>query len=287
MAVIDFLSRKAFAPAWTYISKGVLWRLLQSESGLFVGEDRNLESKETTFFCLDQRSGKVLWERRAFNEAWWIGVEAVHGDRVFLHGFLKPDMPQHMGITAVDLITGKIAWNKSDFSFILAIDGSVFAAKDSALLFELDCRTGETLHAWGDNNEVLRAARTRLRTRETDEPEFPVLFGTSSPMDERTATFVSRHSRVQNVVGSIEGLEKNEHFFYSYHETDGGSNAEGRLRNMLKVINLKNGEIVLTETLNKSVPAAVPDSFFIHQDMLYFIKDRSELTAVNIRELTS
>ena len=290
MAVLDFLSRKALVPAWTYRTNGVIWRLIPSESGLFVGEERDLESKEACFFCLNQQSGKVLWQRRTFNERWWIGVEAVHGDHAFLHGFMKPDMPQHKGIIAVDLLTGRVAWSNSDVGFILAVDDSVFASgysADGSRLHELDCRTGETLHTWDDETDVLNSARARVRARVTDELEFPLPLGTSSVLDEHASNLAYKYSRMENIAGAIEVLQKHDLLFLSYHVREGNGVSEVPLRNILNVIHLKDGEVVLTETLNSNAPAVAPDSFFLHQDMLYFIKDRSVLTAVNIHELTS
>ena len=37
---------------WQYETSGILWRLVTAGENFFVGEDRNVESKKTTFFVL-------------------------------------------------------------------------------------------------------------------------------------------------------------------------------------------------------------------------------------------
>jgi hypothetical protein len=42
---------------------------------------------------------------------------------------------------------------------------------------------------------------------------------------------------------------------------------------------------VLAETLEQNLRGVVPDSFFVQDNMLYFVKNRSWLTAVDLRTL--
>jgi TolB-like protein len=77
-------------------------------------------------------------------------------------------------------------------------------------------------------------------------------------------------------------VDKDNLLFFGYHEK---GNMGGRLRNTLKIIDQNNGDLILAETLNESLQNAVPDSFFLQGNMIYFVKERSSLTAVNIDDL--
>jgi len=54
------------------------------------------------------------------------------------------------------------------------------------------------------------------------------------------------------------------------------------LINRLIVIDKIEGKPVLIETLNQATPAPIPDSFFMYDNDLYFIKDKIELIAYRL-----
>lgn len=281
----EVFSRNTVLPAWTYRANGVIWRLLPTTSGVFVGELRDPETKRTSFFCVNQQSGDVLWERISLEEQWWIGVEAVHDDRVFLHGFSTPDMPDHKGITALDLFTGKISWQNPDLRFVLCVDNSLFASKDGPdgrTLLALNYRTGELVQTC--DSTMLESARARPNAIPNNVPEFPTPFELSDSMDEH-AVLLHKHCAIDDVVGSVEALKINNLLFFNYH-SHSNNNDQKHLKNTLNVLDLNEGHLVFTEILNNNAAAPTPDSFFVHGGMLYFIKDRSSLTAVSIAELS-
>jgi outer membrane protein assembly factor BamB len=284
MPVREFPKREG-RPTWVYKTDGVVWRLVPTDAGMFVGEDRNIQKKQVSFFCINRMTGEALWKGISFDERWWIGIEAVHSDRVFLHGFSKPDMPGHKKILALDLFTGHVVWSNDDMQFIFATEDSVFASKDTIngrMSFELNLRTGSVLRPLENEHEVLNHAKMRMHIPANDEPEFPVPMGESSAMDEPAITLVHRHCGGDDVVGPVEVVDKNDILLLSYHKK---SDMDGRLMHRLKVINRNTGELLFAETLDQNLPNTVPDSFFLQGKMLYFVKDRSSLTAVNIDDL--
>jgi outer membrane protein assembly factor BamB len=265
--------------------EGVVWRVVPTNAGVFVGEDRNLKTKQVSFFCINQTTGEVLWKEISFDERWWIGIEAVCSDRVLLHGFSKPDMPDHKKILALDLFTGRTVWSNDDMRFILAVEDSVFASKDTAngrMIFELNLQTGSILRSLENDHEVLNAAKARMEMLLNDEPEFPMPMNESFAQDEPTFSLVHRHCRSDDTVAPIEIVDRNNLIFCSYHEK---SNMDGGLKNVLKIVDRSDGELMFAETLDHNLQNTVPDSFFLQGNMLYFVKDRSSLTALSIDDL--
>jgi len=287
--ILEIVKRRTAEQAWVYRAKGVVWRVVPTSSGVLVGEDRKLDTKRTTFFCLNKTTGEVLWDGISFDEHWWIGIEAAHKDLVFLHGFSKPDMPDHLKIIALDVLTGRILWSSDDLRFILAVDDSIFASRDTIsgrMIHELDLRTGAALRSWENDSEALRLAKFRLRSMTDHEYEFPAPLKEHPVTDEPASSLIYNYCKREDVVGPIEALEREDFLFFSYHERLSPINSvEGHLRNQLNVVDMKDVNLVFSETLNRNVPAVVPDSFFVDSERLYFVKDRSSLTALNISKL--
>lgn len=272
-------------PAWVYRADGVVWRAVPTDAGVFVGEDRNPETRQVSFFCVNRTTGEVLWEGISLDEQWWIGIEAVHRDRILLHGYSRPDMPDHQRILALDLFTGRCMWTNDDMRYILAAEDSLFASKDTLsgrTIFELSLRTGSVLRSLEDDPEALRMARSHMQAQGREEPEFPLRLGGYYGIDESAVVVVHKHCQSDDLVGLPEVIDRDNLVFFSYYEK---GDTDGRLRNVLKVVDQNVGELVFAETLGQHLLNTVPDSFFLQGNMLYFVKDRSSLTAVNIDDL--
>lgn len=274
-------------PQWRYRARGAIWRIIPTDSGKFVGEERDVEKKETTFFCVSQRSGEVLWQNVTFPERWWIGIETVHRDVVLLHGFATPDLPEHKGLIAIDLLTGTHLWTNEECKFIIAGGESVFVSRGEAAggeaVLEMEYRTGATLHFWGDNIQAVRDAKDRISRPLYDAAEFPVPLESLDDDDVDAADLVRRHCADKSIVGRVELLDHSRAVVVNYYERlNKEEETVLRLKNTLAVLGRESGDLLFRETLDEDVPGTAPDSFFVYRDTLYYIKDRHTLTAVRI-----
>ena len=283
MRVFEFLRKGELRPAWRYSTKGVIWRVLPSAVGKLVGEERDLANKEATFFCLSQMTGEVLWEGISFGEPWWIGIDAIHRETIFLHGFVKPDLPGHKIIIAVDLLTGNRLWRNEELRFEHATDESVFASKDGIegrVVFELDCRSGGILKSWGNNEQIIKDAKLRSVELVNYDTEFPRSMDDLFREDPDVASAIQRHCDTKTNVGPIEVIDTEEMAIFNYYEVTDKSTEE--MDSVLKVLDKQRGNVIFTEILNAGVSTFVKDSFFVQHDMLYYVKERNTLTAVRL-----
>lgn len=285
MKLFDFLKQGKLKPTWRYAASGAIWRVFPTESGKLVGEERDLLLKHTSFFCLNQMTGEVLWEKLSLQEPWWIGVEAIHRDVIFFHRFATPDLPEHRSIIAVDLLSGAILWSNEELKFILSIEDTVYGSKESVegqLLFELEYRSGALLRSWGNNQQIIKDAKALSVSRLEDQIEFPAPVNT---LQEETLAATSIRSLITkgNLVGSIEAIEYGDVVIFNYHETTPQSTEEQlQVNNILKVAEKSTGGVVFSEVLNSGAATVAPESFFVQQGTLYYIKDRTVLTAVRM-----
>jgi hypothetical protein len=273
-------------PTWKYRARGTIWRLIPTNSGKFVGEEREPEQRQTTFFCLSQTSGEVLWHNVGYSERWWIGIEAVHRNVVILHGFAKPDMPEHKGIIAVDLLTGTTLWTNDECKFLIAEGDGVFVSKpalEGEVILELEHQSGAILRSWGSNGQVIREARTRNALHASNTPAFPVPLDSLDDGEVEVANLVRKHCADKPIVGRVELLDREQAVVVNFHERmNREEESVLHLKNTLMVLGRASGTVLFRETLDENVQGTAPDSFFVYGDMLYYIKNRNTLTAVRM-----
>jgi hypothetical protein len=269
-----------FAPKWTYSAKGVIWRILFSENWMIVGEDRNEEEKSVTYFCVDELSGRILWRGKKYGREWWSGIDAVDGNSVFIHGYASPEMPEHKGIIAVDIVSGKILWKNPDLRLLSVRGGIVVGVHDDfdrSFFYRLDQRTGAILDESTD-----RDAFGILPGLACDESLF-TFPETLIPGGNEYCKIIDEYIRREELIGSVEYLEHDDMLLFNYYIKNSGSTPEQiALDNCLNIISIANEKLLFSEMLDKNVAYPVPDAFFIHNDILFYIKNRSILTAVRL-----
>jgi len=74
-ALIPLFKEKQLKPSWNYDAGTLIWRIYITSNNFIVGETRNQETKSTSYFCIDSKSGVSLWQHMSFEEPWWIGMK--------------------------------------------------------------------------------------------------------------------------------------------------------------------------------------------------------------------
>ncbi len=279
MGIFQYLRPRAIRSVWSYKARGAIWRLLFSESGYVVGEDRNEQERTLNYFCLESSTGKPVWEEKKFGQEWWTGIQAIDGNTLYLHGFATPEMPELKGIIAVDIPSGNILWENQDVKLVSAKNGQVIASRnyfEREASYYLDPETGNI------KTEIYDEAFKKnipFVVADSDHYKFPwpVVAGDAIHMMMRL------HVPQEGIVGTVDALGKNNYILFHYYERkDNSVSGQGSLENIFKILNNKNGKFVFSEILLDDAKYPVPDSFFFHNETLYYIKNRSILTAVSL-----
>jgi hypothetical protein len=287
MRLFSLLKNEKIKPAWQFRSVGQLWRILFSESGRIVGEDRDEDKKEVTFFCLDEVSGEVLWSGVELEERWWIGIEAFYDGIVYLHEYIKPDLPQHKKIIALDLKSGKLLWRNDELEPLFVAGAKFYAARSSfekRVLYELNPATGEIERELSEEDEDLNPAQRQLGIGHQDFV-FPEVFEAGVERESELKGIFQLHCDFRKLVGSVEYVYRSGLLFFNYHErTDSSSTDQPVLKNLFKVVNMNKNRVLHSEVLNESAFAPTPDSFFLKGAQLFYIKDKKLLVAFYLDE---
>lgn len=284
MKLFSILRSKSIHPTWEYRARGVIWRLLPADEGLFVGEDRDHEKRTVSFFCLDEHSGKPLWNNRQFGEQWWISVETVHRNVVFLHEFVRPDFPDHQKIIAVDISTGTVLWRNEEYKFLFAHQDCVYAMKElfeTIAVCELDLRTGEILRDLKDQPDYVKVLRDTAESQKTPSIHYP------EPFTERTyehGRVISSLIDINRLRGEIEIIETTRHLIFGFYQNASRNPLEQELDQHLKIIEKENGEIVFSDVIMQKGKMPVPDMFFVHGSLLFYVKNQNTLRAISLAQ---
>jgi hypothetical protein len=280
MKLRSFFHNNKLSPKWIFSTQNTLWRVMFTTEGLVLGEDRNTDTKSVTFFCLNATTGKILWKDKQFTEQWWTGLEGVKGSRIFLHGFKKPDMPEHKAIICVDLDSGDELWRNNDCTFLSYQSPYVYGYRDQferRIYHKLDEITGICIDELLD---LPHGIEGNVSLEKTDFL-FPQLLSDSR---KDIAQLIGRDIQEQNSVRQIEIIEIDKFLVCNIHSINQSAKIEipNQLTNTLYIIDVLKDTQVFSDVLNEETPYPAPDSFFIDNSTLYYIKERKSLVSLDL-----
>lgn len=273
---------------WSFAPGAVVWRILFGQTNRIVGESRDNDRKKVTFFCLDGRSGRSLWTERSTEEPWWVGLETVQKNVVLLHGFQEPDLPGHFGIYAWDVESGEELWRNDKTTFWFCYRDRVYAYRtlfERRIGYALDLETGDVLETYDEGIEDLFKLRELARKEvPEDTVEFPEKMSGTAPPPE-AQSLIERETKNKRIVGGIEYLFQNPYLIMNYHVPGRNSALESlKLENHLAIFDSRRRRKVFGDILALEASAPVPDSFFLRNSVVFFVKEQRKLLAVALPE---
>lgn len=274
------------ATAWTYSTHGQLWRLLPSTDGYLALEDRQAESKCVSFACLHAMTGEVLWRDLSFEERWWISLNTIHQDVVFLHEYATPDMPDEKKIYAVDIASGRLRWSNADLKFLFAHDGAVYAARDEydrRRFFELDLHIGSVLREIDDG--YLNVVRSTVVGAGLTQVRFPAHYVPGGEGGNTRYDRLEKFFRGVSDVEMAEVLEFDRHWIVGYYVKLHERSSQRALQQHLAVMAKDEERVIFRDVLTRNALMCAPDMFFSMRNHLYYVKERKCLSALNLEHL--
>jgi hypothetical protein len=284
--IFQLFRSKQLKPAWEFSAGAIVWRIIFSRHNTIIGETRNQVTKSTCFFCVDAHSGKPLWKEVGFDEPWWIGIETVYDTNLILHGFARPDMPEHRGIRIVDLFTGRTVWKNDELSYWFVHEQKLYAQKyifEKRLGYELDIKTGTILQEYSENLEILQELRKYALQQEPESSQGTIFAELLSqqPVDSEVDTMIQQITKGNALKGWTEYLLWNKILLVSYYQKEDASES-ATFKNVLAVYQVDRNNVLLKEIIATNIQVPSPDTFFVKDDFVYYIKNKNTLTAVQL-----
>ena len=271
---------------YTFSNKKQIWRLLPTTTGKLIIEERDPESKEVFFSCIDIMTGKKIFNKLMIEEKFWIGIEKVYNDIIYFHKFRKPDMPGHRGIIAFDILKKEILWKNEALIFLFAYNNEVYSYQESTYggesrkYFKLDSETGELIKNFGSDTGEINPLREKI----TDDFKgylFTKQFIPEAEINQNVKRILSDERNHNLVSGKIDFILMNNMLLFSLHKIipDGKE-----MKNIFKTVDIDNGKVIFEEELNRGVKSFIPDSFFVKDNLLFLLKEKTELLVCSLRE---
>ncbi len=272
MGLFDLLRPRRLRIAWTYTTAGVIWRAHPVPGGKIVGEERDLEQKQVRFFCINENDGSVLWDRRRFDEGWWIGIAGTNSTTLFLHRYATPELPEHKSVIAIDLGSGSKLWGDEEMQFVAAGETTLIASRGSMQgrrHAELDCRSGNVVNELGSAGLGAGVEQTKI------EAIYPTVLTDSNE--------IRRYCDPHVIEGEVSATSHGRLLIFNYYTRSAGTGtADFRFNNTLAIADRSSGQLLFSDILMRNTPAIVPESFFVQSDTLLYVKERNILAAVHL-----
>lgn len=267
---------------WSFKTSGILWRLTFSQTGFIVGEDRDVDKKFVTYFCVNATNGDVLWKNNSYCDPYWCGVKGIIEDKLFIHGFRKPDMPEQYKVVVADLGTGSELWSRNDVSVLAANKNEVCCIRDyfeKRVYFLLDSKNGELI------SESENVSSNFIPSNEFNgKTDFQ--YPAPTELTSKIQNIIDSHISLKNVEGKFEVITNGNLILCSFHKRESNlPSGELNFSNYFVIVdNLKN-KLIYKTILNTNTPNIVPDSYFLDKNILYLLKEKNSLTAIDISNL--
>lgn len=267
---------------YRFDNKRQIWRIIPTNSGKLVIEERESEKKQVYFHCIELTSGKKILQDFQLDDKFWVGIESVKDDYIYFHKFAKPDMPKHKGIFAFDIKTKKIFWENSNLTFQFMFRDKMYAYVEEfggKKFFALNLQNGTVEDELGDNPLLINELRDQSIADNIPAGYlFPEVFSSDSLIENNTFDLISSLKTDFMISGKIEYLLKNGLLMMSFHTV----NEKGKLNNIFKAVDLSGRKYILEEVLNKDTSLFFTDSFFVKDDFLFLLFGKTRLEVYNI-----
>jgi len=269
---------------YRFDNKRQIWRIIPTNDGKLIIEERELEKKQVYFHCLELDSGKKILKDFQLDDKFWVGIETVQDDIIYFHKFAKPDMPKHKGIFAFEIKSKQIIWENTELIFQFIYNDKLYVYRDK---FEgrsynsLNALNGETLEELGNDYEMINQLRNKsIENEENKGYSFPESVDEESNIDNRARNIISSLRNDFVISGKIEFVAKNDLLLMSFHE----ANSKGSLNNLFMAVDLSKGKYILEEVINKETSLFLTDSFFMKDEYLFLLFGKTRLQVYNIIE---
>lgn len=262
---------------YTHNNEKQIWRILPTSNRKVVIEERDVNTKEVFFSAIEIDTGKKIFNEYQFDDKNWMGIEAINNDLIFFHSYGNPEMPTHKNIIAFDLLTQSILWQNDKYVFSFLYDDKIYCYQqrfESRKFYTLNCFTGEVIEELNDDVSALNALKEKsLEDFEKQNYLFPEYFNRNEIPLQNYQKYLVQILENNVIKGDISYLIFNNLLIFNYHQV----NDEGTLDNIIVAVDLDQNRILLKDILDKNLVNLMPESFFIKDNFLFLIVDKTKL----------
>ncbi len=266
---------------FSYSDKNMIWRLLVSDEDNLIIETRDPSDKKAYFHSLKMSDGRKNFIRKSLVDDFWTGIEEINGRNIILHKYVKPDMPEHTGVYAVDTVSGEEVWGYPNLQYNFSIKNKIYCVGEESGIerkYIIDAVSGEISRAEDEDSsnwkELNEKAYELSDYSDYHFPEFELFAGiepgvTDDIIKKSTGSVFPRTEviRLEKIlIASIHYLRK-----------------DTNLDHKLFAFELDSCEKILDIKLDSKTEKFNPDTFFIYKDILVVIREKTKVIIYKIK----
>lgn len=236
---------------------GLVWKILISSDHSYVAiESRSSEDKTVTFSTIELESGKDLIHDLLLPETWNISMAYAASNCLILTLFDHSLLPERKGIISIDAIEGTINWerfnlslNQADEHGLIVYDSKIQPKK----YYRIDHQSAEIL-----KDSV-------VESNYANSVSFPELLSNFK---------LPKGISEELILGKISALQVKDLEIVSFHQKVAGTEyLEQRL------LVYQGDKIFIDDILISGIQKLQPESFFISNNRLFYIRSKSEIVS--------
>jgi len=278
-------------PSWEFNQNGNMWRFIFCGDNIIAGETRDIENKILYLFTIDFNNGKTFLKNFKFEEGnFWISIEGGNNSVLFLNRFQNPELPYHKNIIAIDIKSGEFYWENTDYEYFFNTKDKLFGITqkfENVELAEIDISNGKLIKVFTDEEainiiELKKETDLDLFNESTDYPK-PL---SNQPLEDNLNSIIKAEISNRTTEGEIEYINFKNYLLFNYYYENGinlKDISRKYYRNNFCIYDAIKSEKVYQDTLNEKSNYNVPDNFFIKNDMLFYLKEKTHLIGLNLK----
>lgn len=259
---------------FSFNNKKQIWRIIPTKTNKVILEQRTSD-KQVFFTCMELKSGEMVFQNYQLDEKYWIGIETVYNDIIYFHKYVKPDMPRHKGIIAVDILTQKILWQNEDYNFSFVYEDKIYCMRelfDSIVYFSINYMTGEVIDELGNDTFKISSIKSQSDFGHNyNSYKFPERWDEFSEGAVSIKNILDRIVQSEKVVGSVEYVRTENVLMMSFNISENN----GLFTNSFKAIEVDSENIIFEQILVEHSKTIMPDSFFLKDNFLFLLKGKN------------
>ena len=234
---------------------GLIWKVqINEKKSLIAIESRNSDLRKVAFTVLNYQTGDSYFKERVFEETWKLNLAFIGKENMVLTVFEQSNSPESKGLIAVNAQNGSLLWERYNISLNQANEGGMQV---------FDPRINPRKYYWINHENGGYITEPENNYPQTGFLLFPELFNHST-----LPGFISR----EEIVGEVASLITQGKTIVSFHEK-----INDNLRQRLLVY--QDDNILLDDILIKDIQKMQPESFFIQNNNLFYIRNKNEIVS--------
>jgi hypothetical protein len=262
-----------------------IWKLLCNASGILVGEERDPETRVTSFFAIDLNDGRRRWSDLHLGEKWWLSILEITEMSLYIQHYAEGPLPTPSGVTCIDLQLGEARWSVPNVAYFTEEGDEAILLQQGMLqqqYFVVDIKSGEMLRKI--NAEDL----PQQRSETLEHLSFPSMIDVHETGSSEVQQLLASVAAIEEIRGSIEYFRKSDVIclsFYSRDTKDAQAMLENKLVLDLAIFDADSQSLLFSERLSISLNYPVQGSYFLfnadrQRSQLLYVKESNQLRSI-------